>query len=127
MQVWNENMVWYDRSGPDADHVRDEVEQCFWKTGEEINFIVLGKCLNRIIPDTRDDFGSWRVYASFYMKEKLVKQVKHVYDKEMERVNRILSEKFIPYVLHYLYKPKGFMMTKCEEDFNNKKNILRKK
>ena len=133
MQVWYENMnePCYENTGPTAEYVRDEVEKSYWKLwkkGEpELNCLLIQKCIDRIIPETRNDFGSWRGYTSFRMKEKLINRVRMLYDKEIEDAKILLSEKFIPFVQHKLYKPGGIMTKKIEERFNINKNILNKK
>lgn len=135
MQVWHESMhgPWYEHSGPSAIQVRDSVEQSFWKLWKEgkpeVNCLLIQKCIDRIIPLTRNDFGSWRGYTSFRMKDKLVTDVKRLYDNEIKKAKNTLKTKFVPHVLHQLYKPDGIMMKNTQEHFEeyNKKNILNKK
>ena len=84
----------------------------------------MSKYIDRIVPITRNDFGSWRGYASFRMKEKLIKRIELLYDEEIAR-NKI--NKFImnsTWVQDMLYrpptdtKPAGRMYGSVQSHFN---------
>jgi len=65
----NTNMEgpWYECSGPTAKKVRVHLKTNKLDCAEETMNIAL---LN-IIPDERNDFGSWRGYATFEIKKQL--------------------------------------------------------
>jgi hypothetical protein len=129
MQNWHEDIMSslsepsYQVCGPDAFEVRDNIERHFWKQNNIpslpvlFNIYLLNKCINRIVPITRNDFGSWRYYTSFRIEEKLIKQVKNLYNKKIKDAYEVLSIKFLPYVKHSLYKPNGIMWNKLREHF----------
>lgn len=115
---------WYECSGPDAEDVRHDIQNSFEAREKLFNCRILSKYIDRIVPITRNDFGSWRGYASFRTKEKLIKRIELLYDEEIAR-NKI--NKFImnsPWVQDMLYrpstetKPAGRMYTTVETHFN---------
>tara|TARA_B110000444_G_scaffold178245_1_gene166914 strand:+ start:345 stop:743 length:399 start_codon:yes stop_codon:yes gene_type:complete len=107
---------WYEYQGPNAEEVRKDVLSC-------MNIVKIGKdqyekekdkiiqdALMKIIPDSRNDFGSYRGYATFGVKKELTNEV-------IEEVRKgyallIIEKKFIPFVTHQLYKPGGIMAKK---------------
>ena len=103
---------WYECQGPTAKHVREDVLN-------HINIVnknkdnyekdkIIEDAMLKIIPDSRNDFGSWRGYSTFGVKAEIAKEV----IKEIQRNYAILTikNKFTPYVTHYLYKPNGIRM-----------------
>ena len=115
---------WYECGGPNAEDVRDDILNSFEVRKKLFNCIILSKYIDRIVPITRNDFGSWRGYASFRMKEKLIKRIELLYDEEIAR-NKI--NKFImnsPWVQDMLYrpptdtKPAGRMYAAVETHYN---------
>ena len=115
---------WYECGGPNAEDVRDDIQNSFEAREKLFNFRILSKYIDRIVPITRNDFGSWRGYASFRMKEKLIKRIELLYDEEIAR-NKI--NKFImnsPWVQDMLYrpptdtKPAGRMYAAVETHYN---------
>jgi len=107
---------WYECQGPNAEEVRKDVLSF-------MNIIKLGKdeyekekdkiihdALMKIIPDTRNDFGSYRGYATFGVKTEIANEV----IKEVRKGYALLTieKKFIPVVTHQLYKPNGIMAKK---------------
>jgi hypothetical protein len=116
---------WYECwCGPNAEDVRGDILNSFEAREKLFNFAKLSKYIDRIVPITRDDFGSWRGYTSFRMKEKLIKQIELLYDEEIAR-NKI--NKFIMnscWVQDMLYrpptedKPSGRMYATVETHFN---------
>lgn len=102
---------WYECAGPTAQEVRKDVYKY-------ISSIVIGRVqyqkekdkiiqesLHNIIPDTRNDFGSWRGYATFGVMKELAELV--IKDVRLKYSMFILRKKFTPYVIHKLYKPGG--------------------
>jgi len=118
MQVWYENLD-DNEASISAEQVRYEVRESFWKKYEsELNCLLINKCVNIIIPI--DSTIHWQ-NINRQWKESLIKQVKNLYDDEIEKAKKTLSEKFIPYVIHKLYHPDGLMTKKIKERFNNNK------
>ena len=114
----------YQANGPDAYYIRSELEDSFSKTDDFIFGNVLQQCIDRIVPVNRNDFGSWRGYHSFNLLKELKYIVEKLYKKKINNSMEILNEKFLPYVVHHLYKPGSLYMKKAEERFNNKKSEL---
>ena len=119
---------WYECSGPNAEDVRHDIQNSFEAREKLFNCRILSKYIDRIVPITRNDFGSWRGYASFRTKEKLIKRIELLYDEEIAR-NKI--NKFImnsPWVQDMLYrpptdtKPEGRMYNTVETHFNQMAN-----
>ena len=111
---------WYECQGPNAEEVRKDVLSF-------MNIIKLGKdeyekekdkiiqdALMKIIPDTRNDFGSYRGYATFGVKTEISNEV----IKEVRKGYALLTieKKFIPVVTHQLYKPNGIMAKKVARE-----------
>ena len=103
---------WYECQGPSAAEVRKDVLR-------QINFVninmldpykkekdkIINEALMKVIPDSRNDFGSWRGYATFGVKNELTKEVLPIIQKKYAML--VLQKKFTPYVIHQLYKPDG--------------------
>tara|TARA_Y100001970_G_scaffold272323_1_gene368886 strand:- start:3034 stop:3465 length:432 start_codon:yes stop_codon:yes gene_type:complete len=112
--------------GPDAEYVRNDIEESFWKMWKEekpeLNSLLIQKCIDRIIPKTRVFFCPWRMYHDTEKRE-IKNAVKRLYDKKIENAKNIINSKFIPHVLHQLYKYDGIMMKKTKEHFNEHKKM----
>ena len=103
---------WYECQGPSAAEVRKDVLS-------HINIVnvnmldpykkekdkIINDALMKVIPDTRNDFGSWRGYSTFGVKNDLTKEVLPIIQKKYAML--VLQRKFTPYVIHQLYKPDG--------------------
>ena len=101
---------WYECQGPSAAQVRKDVLS-------HINIVnvnmldpykkekdkIINDALMKVIPDTRNDFGSWRGYSTFGVKNDLTKEVLPIIQKNYAML--VLQKKFTPYVIHQLYKP----------------------
>ena len=115
---------WYECSGPNAEDVRDDILNSFEAREKLFNCIILSKYIDRIVPITRNDFGSWRGYTSFRMKEKLIKRIELLYDEEIARkkINKFIMNS--PWIQDMLYrpptenKPAGRMYAAVETHFN---------
>jgi hypothetical protein len=115
---------WYECSGPNAEDVRDDILNSFEAREKLFNCIILSKYIDRIVPITRNDFGSWRGYTSFRMKEKLIKRIELLYDEEISRkkINKFIMNS--AWVQDMLYrpptesKPAGRMYAAVETHFN---------
>jgi len=114
---------WYEETGPDAKYIREHNFDKFKVpeiTNNELNNILL-----KHIPDSKNDFGSWRGYHSFNVLKELKSIIEKLYNKKINNSMETLNKKFVPYVVHYLYKPGGLYMKKAEVEFNNKKSELK--
>ena len=102
---------WYECVGPCVGEVRKDVLN-------HINIVQVGvdiykkekdkiiqDVIMEVIPDNRNDFGSWRGYSTFGVKIQLAKTV--IGKVRMRYSILILKREFTPYVMHYLYKPGG--------------------
>ena len=96
------NGPWYEQSGPSAEEVRDDIRESFWKKEKNFNCIVIDNCIDRIIPKTRNGFGSWRGYRCFKIKENLMDQIKLLYDDVMHKIAKFLDKYWIQ---DRLYRP----------------------
>ena len=107
---------WYECQGPTAEQVREDVLK-------RINIVKVGKdvyekekdkiitdALIKIIPDSRNDFGSWRGYSTFGLGQQLTKEVIDEVRKGYALL--ILEKKFQPYCMEKLYNPTSGLMVK---------------
>ena len=110
---------WYECSGPTAMQVREDVLKHIniIKTGrdeyENEKDKIIHEALFEIIPDSRNDFGSWRGYSTFGVKNELAKEV--IKKVKIGYALLSLKKKFTPYIIHYLYKPGGIRAKKIEK------------
>ena len=84
---------WYECQGPNAKKVREDVLNHINivnknKSNSEKDEIIKNALL-KIIPDNRNDFGSWRGYATFGVKADIAKEV----IKEIQRNYALLTIK----------------------------------
>jgi hypothetical protein len=114
-------MAWYENSGPSASQVRQDVFEYIYKKKDNITPLtenIMQEVVLKIIPDTRNDFGSYRGYSTFNITKKIalevIKEVE-IQEVEIQHAISILTEKFTPYVRHYLYKPNGIRMKQVAE------------
>ena len=99
---------WYECQGPSADQVRKDVYK--YITSSNIGRVkyqkekdkIIQESLHKIIPDSRNDFGSWRGYATFGVMHEVAGEVLSIIQNYAMLV---LQKKFTPYVIHHLYKP----------------------
>tara|TARA_A100001015_G_scaffold321219_1_gene450840 strand:- start:1000 stop:1371 length:372 start_codon:yes stop_codon:yes gene_type:complete len=110
---------WYECQGPNAKYVREDVLSYITPKISEIEHYenefknIKENAILKIIPDDRNDFGSFRGYATFGMKQKIAKKVLEEIKVQISYL--ILKNKFIPYIKHYLYKPDGIRMKKISK------------
>lgn len=122
--------AFYEIEGPCASQVRQDVLKYitnnFYDEEEltpERNKIIR-KVINQIVPDTRNDFGSYRGYSTF----NVCKEISFEVIKEIEIQDKaidIINSKLTPYIQHYLYKPNGIRMKQVAENTNVGKNNLK--
>tara|TARA_B100000282_G_C31627195_1_gene442150 strand:+ start:422 stop:796 length:375 start_codon:yes stop_codon:yes gene_type:complete len=116
---------WYEMTGPSAEEVRKDVLK-------ELNIVKVGKIdfkeerdkiindtIMEIIPDSRNDFGSWRGYSTFGIVKIIAKEI----IKEVRKKYALLTieKKLIPYIKNYLYNLENGKMIK-----KNKSTLIEK-
>jgi len=111
---------WYQSSGPSAEYVRKDVlgymniNKVGWVEFEKEKQKIIQDCLLKIIPADRNDFGSYRGYASsgmhYTLATEVIKEVRICY------ASLIIEKKFLHFVIHQLYKPGGIMMRKVARE-----------
>ena len=102
---------WYECAGPTAEAVRKDVYK--YISSYNIGRIkyqkekdkIIQEALHEIIPDSRNDFGSWRGYATFGVMQQVAGEV--MKDIRLKYSMFILRRNFTPYITHHLYKPGG--------------------
>ena len=108
---------WYECQGPSFKDVRKDVLN-------HLNIIKVGniefetekeKIINdaiiKIIPDNRNDFGSWRGYQTFGIVKKIAKEIIEEVKKKYALL--IIENKLLPYIMYRLYNPNtGIIMKK---------------
>lgn len=107
---------WYESRGPNAEYVRKDVLSYLniIKVGnvefEEEKQKIIKDSVLKIIPDSRNDFGSFRGYSSFSVRRELAEEV--IKEVKIRYAYLIIEKKFTPFVIHQLYKPGGIMAKK---------------
>ena len=121
---------WYECQGPNYTQVREDVKQILnRKNWTNAKSLLIVDTITEIIPDTRNDFGSFRGYATFGVPLEIAKEVETNINKKYKRilaVNRaysILRKKFIPIIHHWLYKPDGTRQKIVSENTNVGKDL----
>ena len=111
-------MAWYEETGPDAAYVRRDILNKFntpsygsneWRKYSIISKETVGHILLKHIPDSKTDFGSYRGYATFGLEKNIWSDIYKDMDALIMATDTI-RDKFTPYVVHWLYKPKGIRM-----------------
>jgi len=105
---------WYEATGPSARMVREDVSGLINKernldTKEDP---LLRRIVDRLVPDTRHDFGSYRGYATFGVKRSIARDIMDEYDATQ---NLICLLK--PAVVHWLHKPGGPRYQRAKASF----------
>lgn len=114
-------MAFYEELGPSAEDVRYEIQDFFEK--KKYDMVEIQKYIDRIVPMTRNDFGSYRGYQSFGMKKKLIQIIKELYARAK------IAAFIEPWVQDMLHRPPtetqstGLRYKSTEEHFNNAKNF----
>ena len=107
---------WYECKGPTAVEVRKDVlsHLNIIKNGdiefEKERGEIINNTILEVIPDTRNDFGSWRGYATFGVVKEIAKEI---IDKvKIKYALLTIEKKFMPYVMHHLYNPQNGIIVK---------------
>ena len=111
---------WYECQGPTAKQVREDVLKHIniVKNGKDLyekeKDKIITDSLMKIVPDSRNDFGSWRGYGTFGLKIEIANEV--IKEVRIEYAKLILQKKFIPICMEKLYNPdNGLMMNKTKK------------
>jgi len=122
--------AFYEIEGPCASQVRQDVLKYITNNFYDEEELtpqrnkIIRKVINQIVPDTRNDFGSYRGYSTFNVCKELSFEV----IKEMEIQDNaidIINSKLTPYIQHYLYKPNGIRMKQVAKNTLIGKNNLK--
>ena len=116
----------YESAGPKAQDVRvDMITHGKW-----FNLKTYPSCLSpqqlnaiiyKVVPDTRNDFGSYRNY--YYIRDKIINQIGEelteylIKDFQKKRAERILKKELLPLIIHKLYKPGGLRYKEAKTEF----------
>ncbi len=123
---------WYEIQGPNAEYVR---KHQFSRLTKRYNIVdpdlfpfqqrILQNALDIFIPDSMQNFGSYRGYGTFGLDMNVEKQITgafvdqlHLYEQSMQRLRQHLT----PLVIHYLYKPEGLRYGVVAEENKDKFN-----
>ena len=107
-------MPWYEDTGPDAKWVREEVLKRMISSYPTLPSSYIEKVMLKYIPDTKNNFGSWRGWATFGLEKSITNSIKSDLDNGMEAFNK-LKELLLPCIQHHLYKPGGIRMLETSE------------
>jgi hypothetical protein len=128
--MWYEGPA-YENSGPCAKFVRDDmltgisVLTWFNINNNERRNQKLIEIIEKRIPDTRNDFGSYRNY--YCIRGNILKEIEqelmtHLIEHFRKRkAMRILQARFLPLIIHRLYKPGGMRYHQYKEHFEKLK------
>lgn len=118
----------YEIEGPCANQVRQDVLKYITNNFYDEEELtpqrnkIIRKVIHQIVPDTRNDFGSYRGYSTFNVCKELSFEV----IKEMEIQDNaidIINNKLTPFIHHYLYKPDGIRMKQVAKNTNVGKKL----
>ena len=134
MQVWHEDIMdepFYESIGPDYIEVRKDVKKRFYNpnglciVSVQPKYISLvDKIIEEIIPENRNDFGSYRGYATFTRRTLIEGLLEKLETRKLEIAYRILCNSRIMIVLmnSVIYKPGTKRVKQVENNFNELKN-----
>lgn len=129
MQVWHEDMMdepFYESSGPDYIQVRKDVVDYLCEQRPFLwpyNIDLFDMVLEEVIPETRNDFGSYRGYATSGVMKEIAHNVLMKYNAYIT-----IEKELLPYIKYKLYNPDdGLIMKYAMERFNNNKNKFKNK
>ena len=128
MQVWYEDIMeepFYENCGPNYVEVRKDVKNRFYNLIYSIgchlsseNIRLVDQIIGEFIPETRNDFGSYRGYAISGMSYNIAVDVIKKYNAYIT-----IEKQLLPRIKYKLYNPDdGWIMRKAMERFNNNKN-----
>ena len=116
---------WYQCSGPDVKYVRQNVTEILDKFTDLEKYQKFGNkylqlkknIIKEVIPDDRNDFGSFRGYSTFGMCKKLAEEIhqKLIYQCKVIEAKQILENRLVPVIIDRYFKPGGNIMEKTAE------------
>ena len=108
---------WYECQGPSVADVRKDVLNYLniIKVGDNIEFEtekakIIKDAIVKIIPDNRNDFGSWRGYQTFGIIKKIAKEI--ILEVKRKYSLLIIEKKLLPHIMYYLYNPSTGIIVK---------------
>ena len=108
---------WYECQGPSVADVRKDVlnHLNIIKVGDNIEFEtekgkIIKDAIIKIIPDDRNDFGSWRGYQTFGIIKEIAKEIIQEVRKKYSLL--IIEKKLLPHIMYYLYNPNTGIIVK---------------
>ena len=112
---------WYEYQGPSVADVRKDVlnHLNIIKVGDNIEFEtekekIIKDAIIKIIPDDRNDFGSWRGYRTFGIVKEIAKEI--IQEVKRKYSLLIIEKKLLPYIIYHLYNPNdGIIMKKTSK------------
>ena len=116
---------WYQCSGPDVKYVRKNVTEILDKFTDLEKYQKFGnkylqlKKYNKeeVIPDDRNDFGSFRGYSTFGMGKKLAEEIhqKLIYQCKVIEAKQILENRLVPVIIDRYFKPEEILWKKQQK------------
>lgn len=125
---------WYECQGPDFEYVRKDLKSKYKRgkhaendylkkiyTGNNYNsHNIIDNVLDEIITE-KLQFGSWRGYSTFGVKELILKNINSHINRKIY-ANIRLYKNLRPVVNHYLYKPGGIRTPQVKQHFEDIQN-----
>ena len=105
---------WYEETSPSPAMVRKDITESINRE-RSLNAnqsSLLADIVLQHVPDTRNDFGSFRGYATFGVGKSIAREVMVEYDATQNLI-RLLK----PAVAHWLHKPEGPRYQKAKTSF----------
>jgi len=127
MQVWHEDNMFepfYESGGPDYKEVRKDVKNRFYNLNGLCivsvlpeNIGLVDQIIEEIIPETRNDFGSYRGYSMSRLCYNIAVDVLRKYN-----AYKTIEKGLLPYIKYKLYNPDdGWVMRQASNRFNQLK------
>ena len=122
----NSYSPFYEMDGPNIEYVKNDIlklinNDSFYANSKTIINCtdilfkkIIEKSINEAFVDVESkDFGSWRGYVTFGVKNIYKKKVNEIFTKKISALQTI-KKRFIPVVLKKIYKPGGNMYNKIK-------------
>jgi len=114
MQVWTEPSYQSHEIG--AEYVRRELLTKYSSNHSSVQKDKIIHIIHKHI-EANMQFGSLRGWCTFGPPLELIKKIEKDIKKELSYI--LLSNKLLPLMVHYLYKPGGAMQKKTSQRFNS--------
>jgi hypothetical protein len=110
---------WYQSSGPCSHQVRDDVFNKFFKSKDIHRNTKILDILIDVVPEHRNDFGSYRGYACF--GNQIHDEIKNQFALEFAKKNhftKIRNDFIHGWIMNRLYRfPDGFRVKELKKEF----------